>query len=452
MAEFSDEFARADEAIETGANWQAVDDTDDTSNVIRVGNARAVTNVVGNKTIAWYVDTVPTSASQEVEGFVVSGTQGSGIYVDLGVMGEPATAWSGQPTGVWVRMSWLDNGARRLSILRQLPGDAAEATVRTLDLVTAGSIPLDGYEGVMARAGALGERQWLRLIVTSVSGGLLARAYLNQDDDDRPTLTATIDRDLVTPVVAVTAIYGAWWFGFGDGSAASGDVALLGIAGGDYDVADDHEPQRIREDQPTLSVARERVRRHYEASTNTALLDPVLNDAITDTVEDLINLCGDACWFLVREEAVALAPDTNGIVTLLPKMRRIHEIRHPTFEQKVRYRYMYDTDEGAPVVMLPTTLSATYNIRYTLRHAQIVDDTDRLPIPREYLEMVTIGACQKLARRDRKGPLAAEFSAEYQRLVATMQRDQARKTNMSRSGFVPARIPFGYHGWSGYYR
>lgn len=444
MAEFLDEFVRADEAIETGNNWQALDDTNDSSNVIRVGNARAVTNVIANATVAWYIATVPTTSSQEVGGHVISATQGSNIYVDLGVMGSPTATWGAtNPTGVWARLSWLASGARRLAIHRSLPGDTAGASVRSLDLVTAGSIPADGYEGVLSRNGEVGERQWLRLIVTSVDGGLLARAYLNQGDDDRPTLTATIDRDLLDTGV-VDMEFGTWWLGFGDGSAAVGDVAVLGIYGLDYLVDDDHQPQERRSDQPTLAVARERVRRHYESSTNTALLDPVLDDAITDTIEDLINLCGDQCWFLVREEAVTITPDTDGVATLLPKMRRIHEIRYPPNNRKVRYAFMYDTDEGAPVVQMPTTLTASYTVRYTLRHAQVVNPTDLLPIPREYLEALTIGACQKLARRDRKGALAAEFSREYERLTMTMMRDLARRRNMARTSFTAARIPFGY--------
>lgn len=74
---------------------------------------------------------------------------------------------------------------------------------------------------------------------------------------------------------------------------------------------------------------------------------------------------------------------------------------------------MYDTDEGAPVrdasdhAECDTTTSAT---RCGTRRSWTTRIGCRYP--REYLEMVTIGACQKLARRDRGGPLAAEFWTE----------------------------------------
>lgn len=443
MVSFTDEFDRTDGAL--GSSWQSLNSNNSTSAVV-VLDTRAVSNDRSYQAVAWRIATasLPTTGAQEVGGMVVSATQGSNCHVDLGVMGTTAAAsYSTTPLGVWARLAWLSNGVRRLSIHRFLPGDSASATLRTLDVVLSGAVPADGYEGRLRENGTVGYPQQLRLVVTAIDNGLLARAYVNEDDDDRPTLSAVIDRDLLDTGVADQE-FGAIWMGFGPSTGAAGDQAVLGVFGGDYDASEDHVAQELREDQPTLETLRQRVRRHYESSTNTSLLDEQLDDAITDAVEDLLNLCGDQAWFLVREASLTITPDTNGVAELQPVMRRVHEIVDGTNRKQVWFKLLYHSTQGAPVVRMNTTASGTYLVRYTLRHAQIKQPYDPLPIPREYQEAVVMGACQKLARRDRKANLAVEFGVEYQRLTLTMLRDLSRHSNAARGAFKPQRLSFGY--------
>ena len=444
MATFTDEFDRTAGAL--GSSWQSLNSNNSTSAVV-IANTRAISNDRSYQAVAWYITTagIPTTAEQEVDARVVSATQGSNCHVDVGVMGTTASSsYSTTPLGVWARLAWLSNGVRRLSIHRFLPGDSASATVRTVDLVLSGSIAADGHEGRLVQDGAVGYEQRLRLVVTATDGGLLARAYVNQGDVDRPTLAAVIDRDLLDTGVADQE-FGTIWIGFGPSTGSAGDQAVLAVYGGDFDQSEDHSAQELRVDQPTLGDVLRRVRVRYEGMTSTVLRDDQLRDVVTDTIEDFINLAGDGCWFLRREETLSLTPNTTtGVVTLQANMRRVHEIVDATDRSKTRWNLLYHTTAGAPVVELNTGSSGSYIVRYTLRHAQISEDRDVLPVPREYLECIVVGACQKMASRDRKGQLEASLAAEYQRLVRTAKIDMARHSNAARGGLAVRRLPFGY--------
>lgn len=444
MVTFTDEFNRTAGAL--GSSWQSLNSNNSTSAVV-VANTRAISNDLAYQAVAWRIATasIPTTGEQEVDARIISATQGTNCHVDVGVMGTTAAAsYSTVPLGVWARFAWLANGVRRLTIHRFLPGDASSATLRTVDLVLAGSIPADGHEGRLVADGAVGYEQRLRLVVTSTDGGLLARAYVNEADVDRPTLAAVVDRDLLDTGVADQE-FGAIWMGFGPSAGTSGDQAVLAIFGGDFDSSEDHAPQEIRVDQPTLGEALRRVRSRYEGLTSTTLRDDTLRDVVTDTIEDLLNLWGDGCWFMRREDTLSLAPaGLTQQVTLPANMRRIHSIVDASTRCEVRWELLYHTTAGAPVVRLNTSIAQDYLVAYTLRHAQISEDRDVLPIPREYLECLVVGACQKMASRDRKQALELSLAAEYQRLIATARIDMARHRNAERSGLRARRLPFGY--------
>ena len=293
MAEYSDAFDRADESIESD-DWAALNSNNDVvGGVVEVLAGRAVNGNPTYQAVAFYTATKPTTADQEHAANVVSATAGSNCYVDIGVLGkEAASGWATNPLGVWARLSWLANGARRLSIHRFLPGDSAASQVSMADIVYAGSIENPNYRGRLLDSGALGSEQNVRLVVVEKDWGLLARAYLNSADDDQYCLEARIQGDFLgTGDSAQTN--GSWWIGFGPSAGSAGDQAVLAVTGFDYDQSTDKELVQQRSDQPLLGDIRQEVLNKYTNAGGTNRPDPVVDQAISRALDELMMVFGD---------------------------------------------------------------------------------------------------------------------------------------------------------------
>ena len=445
MAEFTDDFDRADEAIESG-DWIALDDTDDASNVARVSATALISNSTSARVACWYTGSVPTGIPQECEAAVVSSIQGSNCYVDVGVQGLSGDSGFATLTlGLWARLSWLSSGARRVSLMRFLPSDAAEATVEDVDLVSAGGIEVDGYQGALVSAGALGVMQRVRIVVTQDDlYGLRARVFLNSDDDDHAIIDAKVDHDFVG-TGDTDQPYGRWWVGFGD--AGSAGLAIGGVTGSDYTTDEGKVVQAIRSDQPTLGEITALVTRRYTRSHSGYLDVADVRDAIVDTIRDVRNKLGDQAWFLVRAASISLTidPSTN-LCTLPSYIERPLRIAESLSDVPIYWAFQYQTDEGANVVKV-SGASGDYRVRYAMRWIEPSDPNDHLPFPRQHREALVAGACARLAQNEGRAEMADSFAALFSNGLREMQRDQARYSNMERKGFRAATIPFRYNSW-----
>lgn len=433
MATFTDKFDRADGAIETAVSgtvhWAALNAAGNTANVVAVLDGRAVNNVPAQEAIAWVISTVPATAAQHVEAMVNAAVQGSNCFVDIGVLGtEDSASWAGTIRGVWARFSWLANGARRITLMRRLPGDAAQSTVATVDLVFAGSIESDNYRGRLRDAGALGTPQLVRLIVEPVDGGLVARVYVNTDDDDAYILRAPLDGDYLGSG-DVTQPYGTWWIGIGGAGGTAGDQSVLVFRGEDYDASEDKALASIRIDQPTLAEMRQEVLLRYSGIGTTSRDTRAVDDAIRHACTEAVQRMGDQNDAVLAEETVDITvnPVTSRVTAgLHALMERILEIRDAVDETKLPFVWERNGTNGVPVIRMGSWWSGSVVVRYRVRLVEPYDDDDLLPVMKPHREPVIFMACARLATFDGKHELSQQFQGLAEFALTRVFKEQQR--------------------------
>lgn len=442
MVQFSDDFDRANESIEAGS-WTALDSADDTSDVALVSATKLISGSTSQRVVCWRSTDLPTDVPQECDAAITSSGQGTNYYIDVGVMGKAGTSGlSSLPLGLWGRMSWLANGARRVSLMRFLPSDSAQSTVADVDLVLAGSVVAEGYENRLQQDGALSVPQRMRIVVTQETPyGLRARVFVNSDDDDRPVIDRKIDHDFVGTGDS-NQTYGHWWVGFGP--STNTNLAILGVLGSDYTTDDGKEEQDQRQDQPTLGEVRDLVRRRYTMSTRESLDQVDVDTAILDTIRDLRAKIGDNAWFLSRTDDVSLTINGTTLLSTMPSyMDRVLEIREASTGIPVWWQLSHTTSSGAQVLRINST-SQSFTCSWQMRWTEPVDDSDIIPIPRLYREAVVTGAVMRLAEAAGRQDVFARSGTMYANAIQNMQRDQARYSNQKRPRMRPATLPFSY--------
>jgi len=438
LAEFTEtfEYDNGELGVTSGAAWASVDSADDIDKVVVFQNS--ATNDSTTAAVATYLTDEAETAVQEVAAWVTWHEETSTATADVGLMGLPLGAlsvYTDVKRGVYARLHWEADSVRTLSIRRQLKNDAADAEVASVDLVLAGGIEAPGYESRMRRISGsdLGVLQQVRLIVTAEPNGMLARVYVNETDDARPTLQATINSDFISPD-GVT--FGAWWFGFGAASGAK-KFECAQIGGADFTALADLIPQEIREDQVTLGELRKRVRNVYDRGQNTDTSDERLDYAINDEIEQTLNRVGNSAWFMRRQEEVAITPDTLGEATMSSKMRRIIQIRDASTGNAIPHALRRLTTDGASVLFFPSTVSGDYLVEYVIRHRQMSSPHHVCPIPREHSEMVVVGAVVRMAESDRNQAMLTSQLGRYQALVDLFQRDVGRYGTLAKKAMQP---------------
>ena len=431
MASFSTKFNVADQGIEDGAAWTALDSTGVTDDAVTIVKNRAGCPQNARSAVAWYDTTKPATADQECGAMISASVQGSSAYVDVGVLGKAvSSSLSTAKLGLWARFSWLANGARRIAIHRFMPDDSASSTVAQANLVLAGGVESDAFVGVLDQAGALNVPQLLRVVAVANNTGYRVRVFLNNSGDERPVLEAQVDGDF-TGTSDATQPYGKWWIGFGPNGSASHGTTVAYVYGLDYSSATDHARQELRPDQVSLGVLRAMVKTRYGRGMPTSLSDEVIDDALRNAMDGVISELGLSASFLWREEALSLSPNTTtGRVTLQANMREIIAIEDSSGCPARWSLLAYDTN-GAPIILLNST-AGTYKVRYLLRHSLPTTPGDTCPVPREHVEAVVLGACYRIAfgepRMDLGQALHAEYRMAFDRLVMAM----ARQVNATR--------------------
>lgn len=459
MSSLTDNFARENEPLETDGAWRVLNEdglVDDAATAASEGLEvfqRYATNQAAKAVVGVLLAATPESRSQEVAVFGTSTAESADNFIDAGIGGDdslsplqndgdpfgtvaeaagtsPSLSWQ---AGVWARLHWQAGGVRTLSIMHKLRGGVV-TVAESANVVLSGGIAADGYDGRLTAQGALGELQQLRLVVTTDAFGMLARAYLNETDDDHPTLTARIVSDFVPPTDDATD-FGSWWFGFG--GAAARTLAIGDFFGADYDASVDSAEPGLRQDQVTLAELRKRVRIRYERSRNTALADEVVDEAIRDTLNEILLELGDSPFFLIRNETLSLTPTTGTrTVTLDPKMARVLGVYTAATFTPVESHFLYVTDAGAPVVQL-AACAGSYVVRYVARYREMGADHDVCPLPRQYTEAVVVGACLRLAETDRKDQFTAYCLSRFEHFKRLLLLDQGRYRNSERRALQP---------------
>lgn len=443
MADYSDDFARADEAIEAGS-WIALDGADDNSNVARVSASRMVSNSTSQRVVAWYTGTVPTGVPQENGAAVTSSGQGTNHYIDVGVMGKSGTSgFTSLPLGLWARLTYLANGARRISLLRFLPSDSAEATITDIDLVSAGGIEVAGYEGVLVKSGAVGVLQLVRIVAKASSPhGIRVQVFLNTRDDDRPVIDWLVDRDMQGTGDS-NQTYGRWWVGFGP--SADSALSIAGVLGSDYVDDEGKVEDVLRQDQPTLLEIMTRVRGRYERSARGSLTDAAVQDAVIDGLRRIRDRAGLNQKWLERIATISLTVNTATSECTLPDDIDVPiRIMHASDNTPVHFKRLARTTSGALVIQL-FALNGSFRVVYRMRYVEPSALDQRCPIPKQHDHVLVSAACMRLAMDEGRPEMMQIFAADFESGLDGLLRWQAHDHNMDRAVMQTVRHQMPYH-------
>lgn len=455
MVTFTDKFQRTDRDIDGDNGWQAALDSEG-----GVGNAaeildRYLTNSPSDDAV-WVVQqtTVPTGVAQQVRINATSFVQAADATV-AAVIGAKASLQGAQPSCILAELAWLPNGERVLTL--RYGDNLSAGELASVTLVAQGGVAQDVAHGRMLASpgdspvvGKVGVLQELRLIVTEAEGGLRVRAYVNEPDDDTPTLQAMLWKDWL-PVVASDGI--DEWGGFGVRFGNSGTAESLVVTsfyGEDY-APTTRETVVQRDNWPTLQEVTDRITRAYRGAANTTSDLDWVRDMVADEVDFLVNDCGDDAWWLRRQAELELTFDGDGNATMPSYVRRVLGLRKAQCVANLPWPFEYLDDNGNVVIRGPTSVTETVVAHYLLSYRRPAVPTDRVPIPREHLEAVVTGVSLRLAERDRRSDLVASYASRYAALRQQLQNDMARHSNQRRRAmrYTPHR-EHPMHRYGGY--
>jgi hypothetical protein len=437
MTSFQDKFGRADGDLDEDNGWNVIAATDVEAGQLEIKN-RHVTNTTVNAPAAFQETEAPTTNEQEVSAWITSTAQGTNNYIDLIINGAHATAYGNRSAGVKARLHWDADSARTLSIFQE---DAAAAsyttyTAATLSLVAAGGTVGTDYHGQLIEDGALGTLQHVRMIVREKDYGLEAAVYVNQGDDDAPTLVAQLRTDLV----AAVGTAGHW--GFELGAAVAETLIVAEFQGKDYapGIAVDSV---LKTNHPSLLELREAVKLKFSRGGDTDLEDHYVDEIIAEEVEALVLELGDIPWFLIRKGNVALTIDTEGFCTMPSYMEHVHGVER--LNRKTPSDFTFETmdDDGDLILRFNTAFNATgetYIVKYLQRWYRMDKPDDLCVIPRRHKALIVYAAAEKIALTgDRMQTLSAGFRAGKMEKLRLFKAEQGRYFRKTRTRFRPRR-------------
>ena len=471
MVTFTDEFDRSSRDLANDGGWETiVRDTEAKTGAIEILREYATNSVTVESIAAQTGATaIPTTANQQVTGWVSSTTYSTGSndqYVDLGVgmSDNPEdNSYTGIGFGYFVRLDYRSAGQRVLSIMEHFVGSAdAPTTLASLTMIAAGTssdgtgVVQTGYVGHLDGFGAVNIPQEIRLIVDEQTSGLRLRAYVNNPDDDKPTLEARSLGDYVPSTAGAT--YGYQWFRFGPANIAN--TLILGrFYGEDYTHPISKKVLR-HPDWPTLQEVRRQVRLRHTRGATGSLTDSDLDQHICWAHDELINDLGDIAHFLVRSEgALTITFDSEGFATLPVYMRRVQSVERTPGRGEIIWQHDHFVDTSGAIVIRNSQRSevatgGTFRVKYLVRHERPGDELDQLAWPRSHTEVLVVSTLLRLAEDDRSQEWYQALMGRFQKLHSRLFRDMNRHTDLERRSILPRSYARGgiradrHRGWT----
>lgn len=389
---FLDSFERTDESPLATGGW--------TSSNVQITNG-SCTAVAASAAYAIQATTVPSTANQVVRALVASNAEGASQIV--AIAGRCAGTAASPSSGYRLSLTWGAAGARTAKLQkynRASPGSVLDLTSATVTLVTSNTSDLR----VM---------QELRLTITDTPRGVLLNGYVNQDNDETPTITFTdLGRDSggagYTPTHKTA---GSWMFFF-----TTTGVSLELFEGKDYFTLEKYNPYAGR----TLKQLRDSVLVLVDRTSSSNFQAASLNQFINDAQEEVLIELGDLALFARTEETMTLSSVTNDRTFLPSYVERVERIAWPTDGSPVRWTYRDLDASGLPSIQIdpaPGSSGSDYLVTYYKRATELVSDTDRTIVPRWLDEAVVAGAARRVAEQDSDARFSAAMEKRFAELI-----------------------------------
>lgn len=185
-------------------------------------------------------------------------------------------------------------------------------------------------------------------------------------------------------------------------------------------------------DRPTLLGIRNKVRRRYERNIssnddNSAQVDNFINDSL----REVYNTLGDNAWFLRRVEPITLDGSFPGTMTLprsVKRLLRVENLSNPG--RAITWKGLAHRDNGRIQLTLHDYTGGPYECHFMARHVDLVKDSDLALIPGDYIELVVMLTCKRLAETAGNMSMIQYYAAETDRLYKYVKRDVLRYDRM----------------------
>lgn len=199
------------------------------------------------------------------------------------------------------------------------------------------------------------------------------------------------------------------------------------------------DPNVLDMDRPTLGNLRSRVKRRYERNTsgNAATADQI-NVFINDSLREFYNTIGDNPWFLRRKETITVSATYPTTTTLPRTIRRIVRVEDAAYPGRmIPYQCMGFTDSGRIEMSLHGAPTSQVTVWHLIVPRELVGDGDRCMVPLDYVELVVILTCKRLAEAAGNVNLASYYDAELVRLWKYVKRNVLAHGRMSNDQLSP---------------
>lgn len=185
-------------------------------------------------------------------------------------------------------------------------------------------------------------------------------------------------------------------------------------------------------DLPTLSSIRTLVKRRYERNTvGNELQDFNVNALINDSIREILNTLGDDCWFMRQIAPLTVSgvyPGTFNLPRAIKRLIRVESTVEPG--RAVIWRGLGYTDEGRLQVTLQDFTGGPYVAHFIIKPKDLSADADTTIIPQDYVELVVMLACKRLAESAGNASMSQYYQGEVERIWKRVKQDVQRYDRM----------------------
>lgn len=408
MTSFAYKFEQDDVATIDGvAGWDVVGEDTGGGSIgdVEVFDRTATNRRADLQVVAFQETSVPTTGYQRAAATVLglTGCESASSSVRVGVGGADAT-----PTyGYGIELLYGASGARTLRLYRSNAGGFGGTQVSYLASASVATSTLKAVIPPAVSESDLGVIQEIRVVVRKVDAGVLLRGYLNEQDDNKPTLEFLDRRDWPTT-------FGNWYFYLGSSPVAR-TLCVTYFEAEDIDTSTE---VTLRKDRLTWPQVLAKVRLRYDGTaTSTSLDENLVKEFANATQKEIVQQLGDP-WFMTPTEALSTTLLADGRSAMPEFVARVLEVYSsqtiPTEgvePQKAAWAYGGPSSEGRETVRFGGV--AVGSIKYRLRLTDMATDTDQTVIPSEHEDALIYGVCHKISLTDANDSRQDRFAQQY---------------------------------------
>jgi hypothetical protein len=189
---------------------------------------------------------------------------------------------------------------------------------------------------------------------------------------------------------------------------------------------------RVLAELPTLAGIRTKVRRRYERTdSGSNSLAGQMDMFINDSLREIYTTLGDSAWFLRVVETVSLSTTFPGTIELPRKVRRFLGVERVSCPgARLVVKGLAYNEQGRVQVTLHDYGGGPFVCHFIQNPKELVAESDAAPVPVEYVELVVMLTCKRLAENTGNMGLATYYAAETERLWRLLKREAQRYDRM----------------------